>query len=76
MNPFTLRFPQPLEDEYLGEYVGESLRPLRIALIAGILLTAAVEALDSWVAPGDAGARLAFRYGLVVPTTRSGGGST
>jgi class 3 adenylate cyclase len=25
LNPFTLRFPQPLEDEYLGEYVAESL---------------------------------------------------
>jgi serine/threonine protein kinase len=51
MNPITLRFPPPLEKDFLEYYFRKSLKQIRVAMTLGASLFLAYGIVDMWARP-------------------------
>ncbi|HVS30112.1 MAG TPA: protein kinase [Thermoanaerobaculia bacterium] len=68
LSPFTLRFPQPLEDAFLEHYHETSLRQMRIAILLGGVIFGLFGLLDMITLSSDVIGRVWFlRYAVVCP---------
>jgi class 3 adenylate cyclase len=67
LHPVTLRFPQPLEREFLDEYARRSVTYVRIVALLGLFEYAAFGLLDRYLFP-ELTMRLAtVRFGIACP---------
>src|SRR5688500_12401450 len=68
LSPFTLRFPQPLEEVFLDHYHESSLRQMRIAILLGGVIFGLFGLLDMVTLSRDVIGRVWFlRYAVVCP---------
>jgi signal transduction histidine kinase/ActR/RegA family two-component response regulator len=67
MNPLTLAFEGRLEDEFREYHARNSIRAVRLALVAALCFYAALGALDFLFHPEQSGLVIALRYGVVCP---------
>ena len=68
INPFTLSFPDEIEDVFRREYYKTSLSLVRISLLAGIVLYSLFGILDNVLVPEMRNSIWMVRFLLVVPS--------
>ncbi len=62
-----LRFPEPMEREFLDDYAEKSIVTVRLALILGMILYSVFGFLDSVIAPLSRNSIWLVRFAVVVP---------
>jgi hypothetical protein len=67
MDPFTLRFHEPLEREFADEYFERTLKEVRTAILLGAFLYTVFGLVDAVVAPDHLRELLIIRFAIVVP---------
>jgi tRNA A-37 threonylcarbamoyl transferase component Bud32 len=67
LNPVTLRFPGPVEEEFQQYYFQTSVRQMRVALLLGVAIFALFGVLDIIAIPEQKEAVWRLRYFLVCP---------
>ena len=70
--PGASRFPTTLELAFNGYHSVNTLKRLRLALLAGLLLYLALGLVDSLLPPADRSSMWSIRYGLICPALAAG----
>src|SRR5919201_69595 len=68
MHPFSLRFDEQLEHEFISEYFDRTLGHVRVALVLATFLYTVFGVLDLFIAPKQRVALWIIRFAIAVPT--------
>src|SRR5881394_1244669 len=68
MHPFTLRFDEHLEQEFISEYFDRTVGHVRVALVLATFLYTVFGVLDLFIAPLQRVELWIIRFAIAVPT--------
>lgn len=71
LNPITLTFPDSIEETFMNDYYKNSLKQIRISLLAGIFLYGFFGVLDAQLVPQMKGTLWFIRFTVVLPVLLS-----